>query len=96
MSILNSKILKKALRENDLSSNFSPSDVQNHRRLSPRKTNTNVKDYLKQNPFLIHSFHTLEQKHNLDENTMNNFNVQMQNIYTLKCEQIIMRIMGGN
>jgi hypothetical protein len=26
---------------------------------------------------------------------MNNFNVQMQNIYTLKCEQIIMRIMDG-
>jgi hypothetical protein len=57
------KNIKKTLRENDLSSNFSPSNVQNHRRLSPKKTNTNVKDYLKQNPFLIHSFHILEQKH---------------------------------
>jgi hypothetical protein len=63
MLILNSKILKKALREIDLSSNFSPSNVQNHRKLSPKEKNTNVKNYLKQNPFLIHSFHILEQKH---------------------------------
>jgi hypothetical protein len=62
MLILNSKILKKVLRENDLSSNFSPSNVQNRRRLSPKRANTNTGDYLKQNPFLIHSFHILEQK----------------------------------